>query len=336
MICGVKPGLRQVEFKNLLDGKKNHVKEWVRFGAPVPGTKQPLGTRKETDGKPVLRPGGPGLPPAGPSFRKTGGWPKDLWVEVYSEEAWWEGVLLEDISASQMDDEDSVVDVIFPQLEDLVEQVAMKNLRESKDWNEETGVWSIRGRVGNESVPMRIMPPESPVCEGNGTGARRQDEDSSVVEIECDPVEGTGGESKSAPQDDDPLGAKQVSIVSDKTGFKKYFGRLANLEGQVAEKCYLLRVDVLQYTLGEIQVTVKKGFISLDVTSENTETNIGFFVSKVHNVCCALLEIPAKADIDYTKISWKLHDEVLTFTLPWASPGEGRGGQDLVSLSSRS
>ncbi|CAM6081538.1 unnamed protein product [Calypogeia fissa] len=327
VIGGVKPGLRQVEFKNLFD-KGKPVKEWVRFGDASPGTKQPLGTRKVTDGKPVLRPGGPGLPPAEPSFRKTGGWPKDLWVEVYADEAWWEGVLMEDISASQMDEEDSVVDVVFPHLDNLIEQVTLKNLRECKDWNEKTGVWSIRGRLGKENDPRTTKSSaenaeghQAALVAGNGRGESGQDEDPSFLQIDYDGIEGPDQVNlKSAAQDDGPQLPSTTRAISTMNGVLSFFGRLMDVEEE--ENQFLVRVQTLQYALDEIQISVKHGFITLDVTSANIESPVGLFVSKVHNVCCSLLELPTDKGIDFDKISWNLQDEVLTFVVPRSGGNE--------------
>ncbi|KAH7282452.1 hypothetical protein KP509_35G031200 [Ceratopteris richardii] len=69
-------------------------------------------------------------------------WRRGFYVEVFYQDAWWEAVLLNDVTSL---DNDALFIVIFPDEGDLA-RVHVNNMRISQCWDEVTGNWSIKGR----------------------------------------------------------------------------------------------------------------------------------------------------------------------------------------------
>lgn len=84
----------------------------------------------------LLRPSPPTCPEPCPLTWKSG-----LYVDVFYQDAWWEAVLLSDVTSL---DDDALVEVIYPDEGDRA-RVRAKDLRISQFWDEATGKWSVKG-----------------------------------------------------------------------------------------------------------------------------------------------------------------------------------------------
>ncbi|GLJ11266.1 hypothetical protein SUGI_0149860 [Cryptomeria japonica] len=122
---------RYVEYKELLseDGVKKLV-ENIQVSEAVEGLGLRVG-RKSKIYRGCIRP----LPPA---LDQKWAYKYGLCVDAFFEDAWWEGILLDDLE----DSEDRPV--LFPDEGD-VHVIHKKNLRVTQDWDEKEGTWSVRG-----------------------------------------------------------------------------------------------------------------------------------------------------------------------------------------------
>lgn len=152
-IVGLKAGRRVVEYDELLtDDGVSKLRETIPctklFEKPSssPGLCTPqkntalvaTSTRSPSKRRGLLRPSPPICTEPSPLTWKGG-----LLVDVFYQDAWWEAVLLNDVTSL---DDDVLVDVIYPDEGDQA-RVHAKNLRISQFWDEVTGEWSIKGSI---------------------------------------------------------------------------------------------------------------------------------------------------------------------------------------------
>lgn len=122
---------RDVEYNELLDEENNaKLVESIRVGHVIDGLSSSLKRRKIDRGH--IRP----LPPALENCDKK--WSYGLCVDALLDDAWWEGVLSDDLE----DFEER--SVFFPDEGDE-QKFHVKQLRVAQDWDESRGTWSVRG-----------------------------------------------------------------------------------------------------------------------------------------------------------------------------------------------
>lgn len=122
---------RFVEYNELLNEKNNtKLVESIRVGHSIDGLASSLKQRKTYRG--YIRP----LPPALENCEQK--WSYGLCVEALLDDAWWEGVLLDD-------HEDSEERAVFFPDEGDEQKFHVKQLRVAQDWDELEGTWSLRG-----------------------------------------------------------------------------------------------------------------------------------------------------------------------------------------------
>ncbi|KAJ7294698.1 hypothetical protein O6H91_Y238900 [Diphasiastrum complanatum] len=135
VVVDVKPGKRAVEYDELLsDNGKFKLIESISFGKDFhcnSSQKKPQLCLQKSKG--LIRPRPPDL--VDPSAH---GWKRGLFVDVLYEDAWWEAIILE------LNREKSSAKVWYPD-EKAEEWIAVSKLRVSQKWNEETGLWTIKG-----------------------------------------------------------------------------------------------------------------------------------------------------------------------------------------------
>lgn len=122
---------RFVEYNELLNEKNNtKLVESIRVGHAIDGLTSSLKHGKTYRG--YIRP----LPPALENCEQK--WSYGLCVDALLDDAWWEGVLLDN-------DEDSEERVVFFPDEGDEQKFHVKQLRVAQDWDESEGTWSVRG-----------------------------------------------------------------------------------------------------------------------------------------------------------------------------------------------
>lgn len=122
---------RDVEYNELLNETNNaKLVESIQVGHVIDGLSSSLKLRKTYRGH--IRP----LPPALENCDEK--WSYGLCVDALLDDAWWEGVLLDDLEDSE---ERSV---FFPDEGDE-QKFHVKQLRVTQDWDESRGTWSVRG-----------------------------------------------------------------------------------------------------------------------------------------------------------------------------------------------
>ncbi|MCO5603947.1 hypothetical protein L7F22_058104 [Adiantum nelumboides] len=148
-VVGTKAGRRLVEYDELLaDDGLCKLREYIpcpkfngMLGFSSPSKTQPLAvtpTSSPSKRRGLLRPCPPPCTETSPLTWKGG-----LFVDVFYEDAWWEAVLLSDVTSL---DDGTLVDVIFPDEGDLA-RVHVKDMRISQCWDEVSGVWTIKGSL---------------------------------------------------------------------------------------------------------------------------------------------------------------------------------------------
>ncbi|KAL2620318.1 hypothetical protein R1flu_000523 [Riccia fluitans] len=142
VVIAVKQGKRVVEYDELLteDGKKKLI-ESVPVGRSVEGVGAlPRSFLRFPPCRPrsLIRPRPPPTLDAAKLSWKTG-----LWVDCYHKDAWWEGILKEDICNSR---KQKRVRVHFPE-EDDFQFMSLKDMRVGQDWDEDLGRWILRGHA---------------------------------------------------------------------------------------------------------------------------------------------------------------------------------------------
>ncbi|KAG6552628.1 hypothetical protein Mapa_005828 [Marchantia paleacea] len=140
VVVGVKQGKRVVEYDELLteDGRQK-LTEVIPVGRGVDGARGP--SRSSLKSPPnrlraLVRP----RPPSTPDATKLT-WKSGLWVDCRHKDAWWEGILEEDICSSR---KQKRARVYFPEEEDH-ETMSLKDMRVAQDWDEDLGKWIPRG-----------------------------------------------------------------------------------------------------------------------------------------------------------------------------------------------
>lgn len=152
VVVKVKSGRRVVEYEELLSEEREgeKLRETIAVGKSLDGggvresPRKLSGRSSVVKDRIVLRPRPPKL-----AYPPRCSWTKGLWVDVFWNDSWWEGILQESITSGKQ-----VVNVFFPD-EGGVEAYAVKNLRVRQEWDEETGVWSLKGHTGghNSIIP---------------------------------------------------------------------------------------------------------------------------------------------------------------------------------------
>ena len=145
VVVKVKSGRRVVEYEELLSEEREgeKLRETIAVGKSLDGggvresPRKLSGRSSVVKDRIVLRPRPPKL-----AYPPRCSWTKGLWVDVFWNDSWWEGILQESITSGKQ-----VVNVFFPD-EGGVEAYAVKNLRVRQEWDEETGVWSLKGHTG--------------------------------------------------------------------------------------------------------------------------------------------------------------------------------------------
>ncbi|KAI5075515.1 hypothetical protein GOP47_0009591 [Adiantum capillus-veneris] len=148
-IVGLKAGRRLVEYDELLtDDGLRKLRESIPCpklsdmpGICPPPKCHPLAvtpTSSPSKRRGLLRPSPPVRTEPSPLTWKGG-----LFVDVFYQDAWWEAVLLNDVTSL---DGGTVVDVLFPDEGDLA-RVYVKDMRISQCWDEVSGDWSIKGSL---------------------------------------------------------------------------------------------------------------------------------------------------------------------------------------------
>lgn len=138
VVLKARPGRRVVEYEELLsderEGKK--LKETISVGKGVDGVRTSCRKPGQTPTKDrlLLRPRPPEV-----SYLPRSSWTKGLWVDVFWRDSWWEGILLETITPGK-----ESVRVYFPD-EGGVEVYCLKDVRIRQEWDEDTGLWSVKG-----------------------------------------------------------------------------------------------------------------------------------------------------------------------------------------------
>ncbi|KAL3681613.1 hypothetical protein R1sor_024569 [Riccia sorocarpa] len=140
VVIAVKQGKRIVEYDELLteDGRKKLI-ESVRVGRSAEGVR----TFLRSSLKPALSRTRSLIRPRPPPTQESAklSWKTGLWVDCYHKDAWWEGILKEDICSSR---KRKRVCVFFPE-EDDSQSISLKDMRVGQDWNEDLGRWIPRG-----------------------------------------------------------------------------------------------------------------------------------------------------------------------------------------------
>ncbi|BBN15573.1 hypothetical protein MPTK1_6g20670 [Marchantia polymorpha subsp. ruderalis] len=143
VIVQVLPGKRVVEYEELVtpDGLEK-LKETIPFrDSSKSGSRALRGSAKPKKWKLRIRP----RPPPAPSS-STNTWIAGTCVDCFYQDAWWEGILKEDLideSDKKVVASKTVVTVYFPDEKDVSEH-DVTNLRPTQDWDEKTGTWNQR------------------------------------------------------------------------------------------------------------------------------------------------------------------------------------------------
>lgn len=185
VVVGLKPGRRLVEYDELLTEDGLHkLREYIPVtkcvdsmtGSACRATFSSRHTPRslEPKNRGFLRP----LPPhcTEPSLQTC---KKGFSVDVFFQDAWWEAVLLDDIVSLR---EDFLIHVVFPDEGDE-ERVSPKNLRISQEWDEDTGLWSVKGNCNlSELLKSRALRRKKICLETHGTsdGCKVVKDDSDV------------------------------------------------------------------------------------------------------------------------------------------------------------
>ncbi|PTQ33187.1 hypothetical protein MARPO_0091s0046 [Marchantia polymorpha] len=140
VVVGVKHGKRVVEYDELLtEDRRRKLTEIIPVGRGVDGVRGP--SRSSLKSPPnrlraLIRP----LPPSTPDATELT-WKSGLWVDVRHNDAWWEGILEEDVCGSR---KQKRAPVYFPEEEDH-ETMSLKDMRIAQDWDEDLCKWIPRG-----------------------------------------------------------------------------------------------------------------------------------------------------------------------------------------------
>ncbi|KAJ7559584.1 hypothetical protein O6H91_04G092100 [Diphasiastrum complanatum] len=162
-------GRRSVEYNELLSKDGIHR---LRECIPVPiGVEGAILNSQHISRLPALKERGlirPRPPPCTEMPRKS--WRKGIWMDAFYNDAWWEGILMEDVLQTT---DDSQVRVFFPDEGDEA-QIPLTELRVLQEWDDTTSFWSIKGYTlpgltGEES--LLTSEPHSEVKESEGCGS---------------------------------------------------------------------------------------------------------------------------------------------------------------------
>ncbi|CAM6122271.1 unnamed protein product [Calypogeia fissa] len=158
-VVEVLQGKRRVEYEELLaDDEESKLRELIPVGRASDGDNLmgtlPLKTPPKKT-RPLLRP----RPPPHPDSQPIA-WQEGVWVDCFYEDAWWEGILAENITTVDFDDiaqvtRKSEVDVLFPEEND-VSKMSVDLMRVGQEWDEETGTWSLKG-----CAPVPVVRPKN-------------------------------------------------------------------------------------------------------------------------------------------------------------------------------
>ncbi|CAM6124526.1 unnamed protein product [Calypogeia fissa] len=172
-VVEVLQGKRRVEYEELLaDDEESKLRELISVGRASDGDNLmgtlPLKTPPKKT-RPVLRP----RPPPHPDSQPIA-WQEGVWVDCFYEDAWWEGILAENITTVDFDDiaqvtRKSEVDVLFLEEND-VSKMSVDLMRVGQEWDEETGTWSLKG-----CAPVPVVRPRNSRSKKDSSQSQQSD-----------------------------------------------------------------------------------------------------------------------------------------------------------------